>query len=96
MVRGAQQYGISVMAGRSVSMQGKCEPHVPQKKQFIAGGLYVEEMLAGAYWPDIRLASEGRPVHAQHDAATALTYAGTAKWLDRHMPGWIKKWPGSS
>ena len=94
MVRGAQQRGSSVMAGWRVGVQGKCEPYVLQKKQFIAGDLYVEEMLGGTYRPDIRLASEGRPVHFQHDRATARTYAGTAKWLGRHMPGWIKKWTG--
>ena len=86
MVRGAQQFGISVMAGWRVSMQGECEPYVLQGKQFVTGDLYIEKILAGTYWPDIRLASKGRPVHFQHDKATAHTYAGTVKWLDRHMP----------
>ena len=95
MARGAQQYGVTVMARWRVSTQWRREPYVLQKEQFVAGDLSIEGMLAGAYWPGIRLASKGRPAHFQHGEATARTYAGTAKWLGRHMPGWIKKWPGN-
>ena len=79
------------MARWRVSTQWRREPYVLQKEQFVAGDLSIEGMLAGAYWPGIRLAGKGRPAHFQHDKATARAYAGTAKWLDRHMPGRITK-----
>ena len=93
-VRGAQQYGLSVMVGWWVSTQRKCKPRVLRKKQFTTGNLHDKEILAGTTWPDVRLASKGRPVHSQHDEATAQTSSGTVKWPGGHVPGWIKTRPG--
>ena len=92
IMKGVTAHPVSLMVGRRVSLQGRIQPHFAPKGVYINGDYYREHMLAGCYYPQIKLAAGDEHFAFQQDQAKPHCAPQNQAWLNRHMKGWLKPW----